>query len=222
MVRRHVINIFWRIISFISAASSRSCSALLRAVRSLTTTAPTIAPIIALNIADMNGDTKIVTSNYLTILSIPRSQVRSTDRLRYNAERTALGVCASWQYPPVHTGRRISSEAISAASIPWFSTSWAAHSSTNIHRDSGTPRRRIIKSPCDTVIACAISCTITLSRRGGLTKEEMLIVLVSGSVVASLCIPVLSTSDGSPGSTETTRQISLSILKYPITFQVPV
>lgn len=54
------------------------------------------------------------------------------------------------------------------------------------------------------VMTCAASWSRTLSSIGGESSAEMLTVLVAGSVVATLNVPVRSMSLGSKGGTTST------------------
>lgn len=113
-----------------------------------------------------------------------------------------------WHRPRTHTGRPRTVLAASRASIEWFSTSCAAHSSKPVKSPLMASERMVGSSPHDMVTACATSWRTTLSRRGGRTASDMHMTWPLGSVVASLGEPVLSTRRGSPTGTRTTLQTS--------------
>lgn len=104
----------------------------------------------------------------------------------------------------MHTGLPNTREARSTASMPWPSTSRAAHSSTWIQRSSGRYDLSSSRSPCDMVIAWAISCRTTRSMSSGGRSAEILIFLALASAVASLCEPVLSINPSPSAGSGTT------------------
>lgn len=110
--------------------------------------------------------------------------------------------------PSTHTGLPSDLLAAATASMACPSTSCAAHSSTGTHADTGTTDLTRPRSPHDTAIACAASWSITRSSSGGMTVSRTDMVLVAGSVVASLGASVRSTRAGSPAGTRTTLHTS--------------